>query len=122
MKQLIDIGLTVSHANQHRVGAMPLGLGNAFKTVQPFGAFLLFNRKLCAFVFLAKLLAIPCPTLDIQQSQWRAFDAKGHRVMHDQSHRAILKLADRSQIFRRRMCGVIQTRRVLRAQDHRMFD
>src|SRR5205085_12565379 len=116
----VDVGFPVPHANQHRVGASALGFSNALKTWKPFVAFLLLNWALFALVFLTKLTRVTRPTLDIQQAQRRTLHRKGHRVVHDQTDNAFLLRANRTEILRRRMRAVIQTRRVLRAE-HDLF-
>src|SRR5712691_9337858 len=117
MEQFVDIRFPVSHADQHRVGTVTLRFSNTLKTTQPFVAFLLLDRALFALVFLPKLLCVPRPTLDIQQAQRRTFHRKSHRVVHDQADDAFLLGANWTQILRRWMRAVIQTRRVLRAED-----
>src|SRR3989442_4500461 len=72
VKQFIDVGFAISHADQHGVGTLALDFSNAAEALQPFVAFLLLNSPLLALMFLTKLGPVPRPALHIQQTQRRA--------------------------------------------------
>ncbi|EIP85007.1 hypothetical protein A33K_18278 [Burkholderia humptydooensis MSMB43] len=84
-KQLVQIALTVTDADEARFGTTLFERGEMRNSLDPFGAFLLMDRTGFALMLLTEAFIGPYPRLHSQQPQRQAFWSDSQQAVHHET-------------------------------------